>query len=123
MNSDVQAEYCRRVKKALRCTRSTKKFILEQLAHDVGEFLSEHPDADLQGLTAEFGAPEAYAREFVLTESDGWIYREMTARRKRSRICFVVLLTVLALLAVYATSFAWRAHNSLPSYYSEEIVD
>lgn len=123
MNSDVQSEYCRRVKKALRCTRSTKKFILEQLAHDVEEFLSERPDADMPGLEAEFGAPEAYAREFVLTESDGWIYREMTARRKRSRICFVAFLIVLALLAAYATSFAWRAHQLIPTYYSEQIID
>lgn len=122
MNSDVQAEYCRRVKKALRCTRSTKKFILEQLDHDVEEFLSEHPNADMPGLEAEFGTPEAYAREFVLTESDGWIYREMTARRKRSRICFVAFLIMLTLLAAYATSVTYRIHKGIIESHYEIVI-
>lgn len=93
------ALYQKALKKALRCTRSCKKQLVQQFQTTLDDFLDEHPAPSTEELVAAFGPPDEMAN--VLVERISKEDRRNYLRSQHRKRIFAAVLAIL--FAVYVT--------------------
>ena len=96
--------YIEDVGKRMSYTKRVKKLFLKELTRQIKYYCTDHPDATLEDLYAEFGDPETFSEDLA----DNARYREMIRTAKKKTVLFIVLSVVLALAAAVAVGFVIR---------------
>lgn len=112
VNDREMRRYYREIRSWLPCSHKQKKQIIGQIHGRVQDYLVQNPDADIQALRAEFGAPQTIAAAYVDNSSTEEILRGLRARR---RIATIVVATVIAILITWAAAVTYatiEVHNS-----------
>ena len=125
MNID---QYCKAVKKALRCSPKGKKIILKSIRSGMEEYLEAHPEATVADLYDEFGSPEAYAAEYVASLDDQVLVQTVTKNTRRNRIILIAAISVVSIVAIVSVALAIYIANynedaGGPYYYEESIEE
>ncbi len=98
--NEAALQYRRAVRKHLRCGRSARRRLEEQLTGLLNAFLEENPVPDRAALEAAFGSPEELAatlmEELTPQERGQW-----KRQRLAVRVVCVVLAALLAVFSVY----------------------
>ncbi len=98
--ADPCARYLDQVKRKLQCPRDERGKILSGLEAEIAEARGEDPAITAEGLTAQFGTPEAVAQELNGTLSAETV--EAYGRRRAWAIrALAVLAAALALTAIF----------------------
>lgn len=97
-NKQMQ-KYLRQVKRALPCSVTLKKQILEGLRNDVSIYMEEHPDTDGETLCKVFGTPAQIAQTYI-DELPTTELMEKLRRRSKLWRAVIAILGVCALVCV-----------------------
>lgn len=114
---DVNA-YCRRVRRALPCTRKQKAAITRKVRDSIEAFLEETPDADFEQVRGRFGEPETIAMAYIEDMGGKDILRSLQIRRK----CFAAVAGALVLALTIWAAFMAYAVIDAQKFNSYEIV-
>ncbi len=89
-------DYYKAVSKALRCDKKQKRAFLNELKANVADYISSEPDATMERIYGEFGAPYEISAGFA----------EVNGNTGRRRILRIVLIAVIIALVIYGIFIA-----------------
>lgn len=93
--------YLRSVSRQLHCRKHTREALIEGLAHELTDFLSEKPDAAFADLCEKFGHPRVVSRQ-LLEDVDA---SEVQRCQKRRKVIIILSYVVLLSIIVAFTAF------------------
>lgn len=112
------ARYQSALKKALRCTGSCKKQLVQQFQTTLDDFLDEHPSPSTEELVAAFGPPDEMANVLMerVSKEDRQKYLRIQNRKR-------ILVAILAVLFIAYVTYAlfWKQRPIISK--TEIIID
>ena len=112
------AKYRKEVNKRIACPRVLKKAFLQQLEMEALYFCSEHEDADVNMLYAQFGSPEEVADEFLSELNERTVEYYNSKSKRILRFTMAVLFAAAAVLTVLGV----RKYNLQKKLTAEEFI-
>ena len=92
------------------------------MADSVRDYVSEHPNADYQTITARFGAPQQIAASYIAEMEPTELLCNMRSHKKVVRTVLATALVIVILWAGIVT-VAWaNHHNHDNGYMIEEVI-
>jgi len=129
MNTNINIDqYCKEIKKAMRCSPKDKRIILKNVRSGIEDYLESHPEATTADLYNEFGSPEAYAAEYVASLEGQVLVQSVTKNTRRNRIILITCIAVVAIVTIVSVVLAdyiakYNEETGGPYYYYETIID
>ncbi len=115
--------YYREVRDWLPGTRKMKREIMDQVRASVEAYLDEEPGADMAGVEARFGSPQAIAAASVDERDTGELLQDLRTKRRIVSMVVGVLATALILWAGVVTWGAIREYRSLNGHIEVRMID
>lgn len=115
--------YYREVRGWLPGTRKMKREILDQVRSSIEAYLEEEPGADMAGVEARFGSPQAIAAASVDERDTGELLRDLRTKRRIVSMVAGVLAAALILWAGVVTWGAVKASRSLNGHIEVRMID
>ncbi len=112
-NDPALRRYYREVRGWLPGTRKMKREILDQVRSSIEAYLEEEPGADMAGVEARFGSPQAIAAASVEARDTGELLRDLRIKRRIVSMVAGVLAAALILWAGVVTWGAIQTYRSL----------
>lgn len=101
MESKALAQYLRKLKQALTCSRPDRKRLLSQGQRLLEDFLGENPEGGYAALVTAFGPPEVFAGEMLDTLDQEALEQTRTRRKWLLRGGAILATVALVLCAVF----------------------
>ena len=115
--------YYREVRDWLPGTRKMKREIMDQVRASVEAYLDEEPGADMAGVEARFGSPQAIAAASEDERDTGELLQDLRTKRRIVSMVVGVLATALILWAGVVTWGAIREYRSLNGHIEVRMID
>lgn len=115
--------YYREVRDWLPGTRKMKREIMDQVRASVEAYLDEEPGADMAGVEARFGSPQAIAAASVDERDTGELLQDLRTKRRIVSMVVGVLATALILWDGVVTWGAIREYRSLNGHIEVRMID
>ncbi len=122
-NDPALRRYYRKVRGWLPGTRKMKREILDQVRSSIEAYLEEEPGADMAGVEARFGSPQAIAAASVEARDTGELLRDLRIKRRIVSMVAGVLAAALILWAGVVTWGAIQAYRSLNGHIEVRMID
>lgn len=115
--------YYREVRGWLPGTRKMKREILDQVRSSIEAYLEEEPGADMAGVEARFGSPQAIAAASVDERDTVELLRDLRTKRRIVSMVAGVLAAALLLWTGLVTWGAVKASRSLNGHIEVRMID
>ena len=111
-------KYFRAIEDTVLCPGREKTAFINDLKAEVGDYLCNSPDADMEEIISVFGSPEEIAQGFNRELSSGEIKKRLSIKR----IIIFAVIAVLVIWAVFAAVSFIDVHTEAHGYFTEGIL-
>ena len=113
--------YFSQVKK--NCPREYRTKMMPVIKGNVLDYLEENPDSSMSDVTTQFGVPEKFATEYIMTIDDTERTKILRTSKFIKRIVIVGIVAVVLIIAVTAAFVIADNSHTAAYYYHYEITE
>lgn len=115
-NKEIQI-YISKIKKLLPVYSKAEKDFISRLGSNIDDFATEHPDASIEEVVAEFGEPLEVVSSYVESMDTDYLIHRISIRKVLRRIVVIVLIAALIGLSIFG-GFYYKAYQ----YYKNTVI-